>query len=114
VLDETNVRIEEMKDEIRRENHRRNSFYRMVQASDRVLWRLEEMNRDGVKEIPEPVREEFQGELDPLPPHVKDNFRNTGQVQETLDSLFEMQEALFKWRNPEFAFEEDDDLERAS
>lgn len=113
MIDETNLRIEEMQEEIRRENDRRNAFYRMLQASDSVLGRLEEMNRDGVKSVPDEVRAEFQGALEQLPGHVKESFRNTGVVQETLDSLFDLQEELFKWRNPDFTFD-DDDLERAS
>ena len=35
-------------------------------------------------------------------------------IQEALDSVFEVQERLFRWRHPEWAFEEDDDLDRAS
>lgn len=113
MIDETNLKIEEMQDEIRRENDRRNAFYRMVQASDAVLWRLEEMNKDGVTDVPTPLRQELEQALQPLPEHVRSSFRNTGAVQETLDSVFELQEELFRWRNPEFTFEEDD-LYRAS
>ena len=56
MIDETNLAIEELEEEIRRENDRRYAFYRMLNATDRVLWRLEELNRDGIKVIPGDMR----------------------------------------------------------
>lgn len=103
-----------MEAEIRRENDRRYAFYRMLNATDRVLWRLEEMNRDGIKTIPEPMRSEIRETVDELPGPCHDAFRDSERVQETLDSVFDMQECLFKWRNPDWALEEGDDLERVA
>jgi hypothetical protein len=114
MIDHTNSRIEEMEAEIRRENDRRNAFYRMLRATDRVLWRLEEMNRDGMKEIPDGVRAEIKDALKEVPGHCRESFQDTPVVQETLDSVFDVQEALFRWRHPEWAIEEEDDLVRAS
>src|SRR5689334_25400596 len=55
MIDHTSDRIEKLETAVRRENRRRYAFYRMLQATDRVRWRLEEMNRDGVKTIPPKV-----------------------------------------------------------
>jgi uncharacterized Zn finger protein len=114
MIDHTNLRIEEMEAEIKRENDRRNAFYRMLRATDRVLWRLEEMNRDGLKQIPDQARAEIRDELKEVPGHCREPFHDTSVVQETLDSVFDVQEALFRWRHPEWAIEEEDDLIRAS
>ena len=114
MIDETNLKIEEMQEAIRRDNERRNAFYRMLQVTDSVLWRLEEMNRDGVKQVPEPELEKMKESLTAVPIPARQAFRDTGAVQEALDSLFEVQEALFRWRNPEVAFDDGDDFEQAS
>ena len=66
------------------------------------LERLEEMNRDGVKTVPARVRAELRGVVESMPNHVKEPLRDSGQVQDTLDSLFEVQERLFRWRYPDW------------
>ena len=115
MIDQTNTRIEEMEADVRRENDRRYAFQRMLRLTDKHLWRLEEMNRDGVKTIPGPVLEEIRETIGQLPDHCKEPFRDSEQVQETLDSVFEVQERLFRWRHPEFPLEEEEDeLDRAS
>lgn len=114
MIDRTNLRIEEMEEEIRRENDRRYAFYRMLNATDRVLWRLEELNRDGVKTIPDPVRSEIRETVEDLPGACTEAFRDSERVQDALDSVFDMQECLFKWRDPDWALDEGDDLERVA
>ena len=115
MIDQTNTRIEEMEADVRRENDRRYAFQRMLRLTDKHLWRLEEMNRDGVKTIPGPVLEEIRETIGQLPDHCKEPFRDSEQVQETLDSVFEVQERLFRWRHPECPLaEEEDELDRAS
>lgn len=110
MIDQTNTNIEELKDEIRRENQRRYAFQRMLRATDKVLWRLEEMNRDGVKTLSQRDRSEIRGTLDELPQPCLDVLRDTERVQEVLDSVFEVQERLFKLRFPEYGFDEDEDV----
>jgi hypothetical protein len=112
MIDETNVAIGELEEQIRRENDRRYAFYRMLHATDRVLWRLEEMNRDGEKTIPDDMRERIREALTELPVSCIEAFRDSDQVQEVLDSLFEVQDRLFRWRDPQRAAEEEDELER--
>jgi hypothetical protein len=114
MIDRTNTSIEEMEAEVRRQNDRRYAFHRMLRATDHHLWRLEEMNRDGVRTVPSGLRDEIRETIEMLPEHCQEPFRDTEQVQETLDSLFEVQERLFRWRHPEWAFEDEEDLDRAS
>lgn len=109
MIDRTNTNIEELTDEIRRDNERRYTFQRMLRATDRVLWRLEEMNRDGVKTLSRADRADIRTSLDELPGQCRDVFKDTERVQDALDSVFEMQERLFKLRFPEYGFDEDDD-----
>jgi hypothetical protein len=100
MIDHTSTRIEQQQAALRRENRRRYAFLRMLQATDRMLWRLEEMNRDGVKTVPRRVRGELRGLAGELPERIREALRDSGQVQDTLDSLFEVQERLFRWRFP--------------
>src|ERR1700716_467279 len=102
MIDDTSNRIEQQETALRRQMRRRYAFQRMLEATDRVLWRLEEMNRDGVKTVPARVRAELRTVVQTMPSHVKEPLRDYGHVQDTLDSLFEVQERLFRWRYPEW------------
>jgi hypothetical protein len=114
MIDRTNTAIGEMEEDIRRENERRYSFYRDLHATDQVLWRLEELNRDGVKTIPEPERRDFVDALAALPAECRSLYKESELVQTVLDSLFEVQQCLFQRRDPRWSYDEDGDLERAS
>ena len=113
MIDHTSTRIEQQETALRRQNRRRYAFQRLLEATDRVLWQLEEMNRDGVKSVPGRLRAELRDVVDAMPRNVREPMRAEGPVQETLDSLFEVQERLFKWRFPEWDDNEPDDLEFA-
>lgn len=113
MIDRTNERIGELQQEIERDNARRYAFQRMLRSTDRVLWKLEEMNRDGVREASSDVRVEIREAMQELPKVCKEALRDSPSVQELLDSVFEVQERLFRWRHPDFTFDEDD-VERAS
>ncbi|MDQ6772409.1 MAG: hypothetical protein M3024_05385 [Candidatus Dormibacteraeota bacterium] len=108
MIDETNVAIGHLEEQIRRDNDRRYAFYRMLHTTDRVLWRLEEMNRDGVKTIPDLLRSTIREQLEELPTGCRESFRDSGHVQDTLDSVFEIQECLFRWRDPQRLGDEED------
>jgi hypothetical protein len=114
MIDETNLAIEELEEEIRRENDRRYAFYRMLNATDRVLWRLEELNRDGIKQIPGGMRGRMRGSLTELPASCLEVFRDSDYVQEVLDSVFEVQERLFRWRDPQRLPDDEEELERVA
>jgi hypothetical protein len=112
MIDHTSSRIEQQETALRRQNLRRYAFQRLLKATDRVLWRLEEMNRDGVKTVPAPVRAELREVAGTMPKQVGEPLRDCGQVQDTLDSLFEVQERLFRWRFPDWQdFEPEGDPE---
>lgn len=113
MIDRTNEKIGELQQEIEQENSRRYAFQRMLRSTDRVLWRLEELNRDGIREVSSDFREEIAGTIGDLPEPCRNVLRESLAVQELLDSVFEVQERLFRWRHPDFAFD-DDDVERAS
>ena len=108
MIDETNLAIEELEEEIRRENDRRYAFYRMLNATDRVLWRLEELNRDGIKVIPGDMRLRMRESLHELPSACMEVLRDSDHVQEVLDSIFEVQERLFRWKDPGHGSDEEE------
>ncbi len=117
MIDNTSTRIEEQETALRRQMRRRYAFQRLVEATDKLLWRLEEMNRDGVKAVPAPVRAELRELVETLPRQVRTSLRDTGHVQDTLDSLFDVQERLFRWRHPDwqdFDPEEEEELDFVS
>ena len=102
MIDRTSSRIEQHQTALRRANRRRYAFQRMLEATDRVLWRLEEMNRDGIRTVPRRVRAELRAVVGTMPDHVREPLRDSGHVQDTLDSIFEVQERLFRWRYPDW------------
>src|SRR5205809_5844786 len=110
MIDRTSTRIEQQQTANRREIRRRYAFHRMLKATDRVLGRLEEMNRDGVKTVPKPVRAEIRGVVEAMPSRIREPLRDSVAVQDMLDSLFEIQERLFRWRYPDWHdFDPDDE-----
>ena len=102
MIDRTSARIEEHERNLRRHNRRRYAFQRLLTSTDRLLWRLEEMNRDGVTTVPARVRAEIRDAADSMPAQIREPLRDTGHVQDTLDSLFDVQERLFRWRYPDW------------
>src|SRR5260370_8370482 len=103
MIDHTSTRIEEQETALRRQNRRRYAFQRMLEATDRVLWQLEEMNRDGVKTVPPVVRTELREAVELMPNHVREPLKDTGHVQDTLEGPFTGQERLFPSRHPHLA-----------
>lgn len=100
MIDQTSNRIEEREMAVRHTNRRRYAFHRMLQATDRVLWRLEELNRDGVMVVPKRVRQEIRALVSSLPEEMGDTLGDSARVQDALDGVFEVQEQLFRWRFP--------------
>jgi hypothetical protein len=113
MIDQTSTRIEEQQSALRRSNRRRYAFQRLLQATDRCLWQLEEMNRDGVKTVPAPLRAELRDVVEQMPVQIRAPLKEDGHVQDTLDSLFEVQERLFRWRFPDWDDTEPDEIEFA-
>ena len=113
MIDRTSATIEDMEAGIARANARRYAFYTMLNTTDRILWRLEEMNRDGLRKLNAAQRRYIRRAFECLPCDVIRVFRDSDQVQVVLDSIFDMQERLFKWRDPKWSVGADkEDLER--
>lgn len=108
-IHDASLSIEELEQDIRRENERRYAFYRMLHATDRVLWRLEELNLHGVKTLPAGAYARMYAALRELPACALAELRDSPKVQEVLDSVFAAQDALLRWRDPERAVEKDDE-----
>jgi hypothetical protein len=100
--------IEELEAAIRRENARRYAFYRMLNATDRILSQLEELNHDGVDVLPQAMQQRMRASLRELPNSCMEVYVVSDRVQEVLDSVFEVQERLLRWRDPLRATEEED------
>ena len=111
MIDHTSSRIEQQESALRRQNRRRYAFQRMLEATDRVLWQLEEMNRDGIGHVPDRRQAAIADKLAEMPESLRRLYRADGSVQSALDSLFDMQQALFKAHHPEFDYGELDELD---
>jgi hypothetical protein len=111
MIDQTTSRIYEARVANRRRKQHQQRFERLVALTDTVLWQLEEMNRDGVAVMPERRRQVIESKIADLPDPLRGMFCADGTVQAALDSLFEMQQAIFKARHPEFDFGEAEELE---
>ncbi len=115
MIDHTSSRIEQQLSATIRNNRRRYAFHTMLKATDRILWLLEEMNRDGVKTVPKRVRADIQRTVEDMPENIREPFRDTTVVQQTLDNLFEIQERLFRWRYPDWHdWDPDPEMETAA
>ena len=115
MIDRTSLRIEQQQTANRRALRRRYAYHTMLKTTDRILWQLEELNRDGVKTVPRGVRQEIREAVQEMPGRVREPLRDSSQVQDMLDSLFEIQERLFRWRYPDWHdWDPDDALEWAA
>src|SRR5260370_4147267 len=80
MIDHTSTRIEQQETALRRQNRRRYAFQRMLEATDRVLWQLEEMNRDGVKTVPPVVLTELREADELMPSNDPEPIKEPGHV----------------------------------
>ena len=111
MIDQTNVRIGEATAELRRRKAREQKFDRLLRLTDVVLWQLEEMNRDGMAVVPNRRQAAIVDKLAAMPEPLRRMYRADGSVQGALDSLFEMQQALFKARHPEYDYGDVEELD---
>jgi len=111
MIDQTNARIGQATAELRRRKARERTFDRLLRLTDVVLWHLEEMNRDGVAHVPDRRQAAIADKLAAMPESLRRMYCADGSVQCALDSLFEMQQALFKARHPEFDYGELDEFD---
>ena len=111
MIDQTNRRIGLATVETRRRKAREQRFDRLLRLTDVVLWQLEEMNRDGVASVPPTSQAAIVDKLSVMPEPLRRLYCSDGSVQCALDSLFEMQQALFKARHPEYDYGEIEEIE---
>ncbi|MDQ6919600.1 MAG: hypothetical protein M3Z98_09605 [Candidatus Dormibacteraeota bacterium] len=111
MIDQTSLRIGQARAELRLRKARALKFDRLLRLTDVVLWQLEEMNRDGVAHVPDRRQAAIADKLAEMPEPLRRLYCADGSVQCALDSLFEMQQALFKARHPEFDYGELDELD---
>jgi hypothetical protein len=111
MIDQTSLRIGEATAALRRRRAREQRFDRLLRLTDVVLWQLEEMNRDGLAVVPDPRQAAIVDRLAAMPEPLRRMYCADGSVQSALDSLFEMQQALFKARHPEFDYGEIEELD---
>ena len=111
MIDQTSARIGQAKVELRRRKAREQKFDRLLRLTDVVLWQLEEMNRDGVNHVPDQRQAAIADKLAEMPEPLRRLYVANGSVQSALDSLFEIQQALFKARHPEFDYGELEELD---
>ena len=111
MIDQTNRRIGLATADALRRKAREKKFDRLLRLTDVVLWQLEEMNRDGILAVPPPSQAAIVDKLSVMPEPVRRLYCADGSVQCALDSLFEMQQALFKARHPEYDYAEIDEID---
>ena len=101
MIAEASVTIEELEREIRAANERRYAFRTYIAATDRVLWRLEELNMHGVPQLPASVANDIRKALKELPTPYR-RMLKVGSVQKALDSVFDMQNELLTVYVPDY------------
>jgi len=111
MIDQTSAHIGQATADLRRRKARELKFDRLLLLTDVVLWQLEEMNRDGVAHVPDRRQAAIADKLAEMPESLRRLYRADGSVQSALDSLFDMQQALFKAHHPEFDYGELDELD---
>jgi hypothetical protein len=111
MIDQTSARIGQARAELRRRKAQQERFDRLLRLTDVVLWQLEEMNRDGVASVPDRRQAAIVDRLAQMPESLRRIYCAEGPVQLALDSLFEMQQALFKARHPEFDYADLDEFD---
>ncbi len=111
MIDQTNARIGQATAELRRRKARAVKFDRLLRLTDVVLWQLEEMNRDGLSVVPDRRQEAISERLEAMPEPLRQMYCGSGSVQGALDSLFEIQQALFKARHPDNDYSDAEELE---
>ena len=112
MIDQTNSRIGQATVELLRRRAQQQAFDRLLGATDLILWELEEMNRDGRVTVPDRKRSEYVKRLAVVPSRVRSLYNDSGATQAALDSLFDIQAALFRMRNPDWDYGDAEDLEQ--
>lgn len=93
-IEQATAAVDEAAEDERRTRYREDAFYRMLGATDRLLWRLEGMNLDGTKTVPLRDVRRMRKSLAELPMSVESAFIENESVQEVLNGVFDVQDRL--------------------
>ena len=107
-IEDASVTIEALQAEIAESNRRKYAFDRWLHATDQVLWKLEDLNLEGVRRLAAGATARIRASLDELPAAYLEVFRDSERVQEVLDGVFDVQDRLFRWRSPGRPVEDDE------
>lgn len=80
---------------------RERRYCQMRAATDRALKELEELNEAGVTKMTTTLKRRLLKWLKGLPTSCVEVLPDSFEVQEVLDGLFEVQERLFYWHDPD-------------
>jgi hypothetical protein len=89
------------REEVAQANERRYRFPTWVAATDRCLWLLEGLNLADVATVPHWRLVEVRRLLATLPREYRPGFADGVRTQAALDAVFDVQELLFRLREPE-------------
>jgi hypothetical protein len=112
MLEDANRDIQRLCQEDLRRRWRQQQLDRVVHAIDDLLFRLEDLNLQGVDRVPATLRERAGQILDAVPNRQEHEcLRVRYRVVPMMDVLFRAQEVLFRLRDPRRAIYEDADAE---
>jgi hypothetical protein len=95
---------------LNRERLRERDWFRQaLRTTDRYLWELEELNRAGVNQVTNDMRRQLQSVVLALAVGGEAVIPDSSSTQELLDSVFDLQDRLLRWRHPDFFADEDAD-----
>jgi hypothetical protein len=112
MLEDANRDIQRLCQEDLRRRWRQKQLDRVVHAIDDLLFRLEDLNLQGVDRVPANLRERASQILDAVPGREEyECLRVRYRVVPMMDVLFRAQEVLFRLRDPHRTMYEDEDAE---
>jgi len=112
MLEDANRDIQRLCQEDLRRRWRQQQLDRVVHAIDDLLFRLEDLNLQGVDRVPATLRERAGQILDAVPNREEyENLRVRYRVVPMMDVLFRAQEVLFRLRDPRRATYEEEEAE---
>src|SRR5437588_785914 len=110
MFDRTWEKIRQLQVALDGRRRQRMAFRDLVHATDDLLWRLEELNLNGVREASPELHRHIEKAVSGLPIELRDAIPASASIQELLDGMFAAQERIFRWRHPDFFAEDDFDF----
>src|SRR5947209_1307518 len=112
MLEDANRDIQRLCQEDLRRRWRQQQLDRVVHAIDDLLFKLEDLNLQGVDRVPATLRERAAQILDAVPSREEyENLRVRYRVVPMMDVLFRAQEVLFRLRDPRRSTYDDEETQ---